>query len=57
MKKNRSPKKSRRFPKPILRLPDLDHAKAAVLESRNGFREARRELVVRVASDERLGDR
>jgi len=33
MKKNRSSKKSRRAPKPILRLPYLDHAKAAVLNS------------------------
>ena len=33
MKKNDPPKKKRRVPKTILRLPDLDHAKAAVLNS------------------------
>lgn len=31
MKKNHSPNKKRRVPKAILCLPDLDHAKAAVL--------------------------
>jgi hypothetical protein len=33
MKKNHSLKKKRRVPKAILRSPDLDHAKAAVLNS------------------------
>jgi hypothetical protein len=34
MKKNRSSKSARRALKTILRLPDLDHVKAAVLDSR-----------------------
>jgi hypothetical protein len=33
MNKNRFSKRARRAPKTILRLPDLDHAKAAVLNS------------------------
>ena len=33
MKKNHSPQRKRRAPKAILRLPSLDHAKAAVLKS------------------------
>jgi len=38
MKKNRSPRKKRTAPKAILRLPDLDHAKAAVLKCANNTR-------------------
>jgi site-specific recombinase XerD len=60
MKKNRSPKKSRRFPKPILRLPDLDHAKAAVLNSltcpdaQRGYRHAIDEFIGWYCSEPRL---
>jgi hypothetical protein len=46
MKKKRSSKRARKAPKTILRLPDLHHAKAAVLSSlacpdaQRGFRHA-----------------
>ena len=36
MKKNRSSKRARKAPKTILRMPDLDHAKAAVLNRGSG---------------------
>jgi hypothetical protein len=51
MKTNRSSKRARRAPKTILRLPDLDHAKAAVLNSltcpdaQRGYRHAIDEFV------------
>src|SRR5690349_18983843 len=51
MKKNRSSKRVRRAPKTVLRLPDLDHAKAAVLSSlscpdaQRGYRHAIDEFV------------
>jgi hypothetical protein len=51
MKKNSSSKSARRAPKTILRLPDLDHAKAAVLNSltcpdaQRGYRHAIDEFV------------
>ena len=51
MKKNRSSKRSRRAPKAILRLPYLDHAETAVLNSltcpdaQRGYRHAIDEFV------------
>jgi len=60
MKKNRSAKRSRRAPKAILRLPDLDHAKAAVLnsltcpEAQRGHRHAIAEFVDWYGSGPRL---
>lgn len=51
MKKNRSSKRARSAPKTILRLPDLDHAKAAALNSltcpdaQRGYRHAIAEFV------------
>ena len=60
MKKNRSSKKLRRSPKAILRLPDLDHAKAAVLnsltcpEGQRGYRHAIDEFVNWYCSEPRL---
>ncbi|HEV2418885.1 MAG TPA: hypothetical protein VGX94_13890 [Terriglobia bacterium] len=51
MKKNRSSKRVCRAPKTVLRLPDLDHAKAAVLNSltcpdaQRGYRHAIDEFV------------
>ena len=60
MKKNRSSKRARRAPKTILRLPDLDHAKAAVLNSltcpdaQRGYRHAIDEFVDWYCSEPRL---
>ena len=60
MKKNRSTKKKRRVPKTILRLPDLDHAKAAVLNSltcpdaQRGYRHAIDEFIDWYCSEPRL---
>ena len=60
MRKNRSSKRSRRAPKAILRLPDLDHAKAAVLnsltcpEAQRGYRHAIDEFVDWYCSEPRL---
>ncbi len=60
IKKNHSSKKSRRAPKAILRLPDLDHAKTAVLNSLNcteaqrGYRHAIDEFVDWYCSEPRL---
>ena len=60
MKKNRSVKRSRRSPRAILRLPDLDHAKAAVLNSltcpdaQRGYRHAIDESVDWYCSEPRL---
>ena len=60
MKKTRSSKKSRRAPKAILRLPDLDHAKTAVLnsltcpEAQRGYRHAIDEFVDWYCSEPRL---
>ena len=51
MKKNRSPMKRRTAPKAIRRLPDLDHAKVAVLNSltcpdaQRGYRHAMDEFI------------
>ncbi|HEV2499019.1 MAG TPA: hypothetical protein VGY31_05515 [Terriglobia bacterium] len=60
MKKNRSSKRVRRAPKTVLRLPDLDHAKAAVLNSltcpdaQRGYRHAIDEFVEWYCSEPRL---
>ena len=60
MKKNHSLKKKRRAPKAILRLPDLDHAKAAVLNSltcpdaQRGYRHAIDEFIDWYCSEPRL---
>ena len=60
MKKNLSSKRSRRAPKAVLRLPDLDHAKTAVLNSLNcpeaqrGYRYAIDEFVDWYCSEPRL---
>jgi hypothetical protein len=60
MKKNRSSKSARRAPKTILRLPDLDHPKAAVLNSltcpdaQRGYRHAIDEFVDWYCSEPRL---
>jgi hypothetical protein len=60
MKKNRSSKRARKAPKTILRLPDLDHAKAAVLNSltcpdaQRGYRHAIDEFVDWYCSEPRL---
>jgi hypothetical protein len=60
MKKNCSSKRSSRAPKAILRLPDLDHAKAAVLnsltcpEAQRGYRHAIDEFVDWYCSEPRL---
>ena len=60
MKKNLSSKRSRRAPKAVLRLPDLDHAKTAVLNSLNcpeaqrGYRYAIDEFVDWYCSQPRL---
>jgi integrase len=60
MKKNRSSKRPRGVPKAILRLPDLDHAKAAVLnsltcpEAQRGYRHAIDEFVDWYCSEPRL---
>lgn len=60
MKKNRSSKRSRRARKAILRLPDLDHAKAAVLSSltcpdaQRGYEHAIDEFVEWYCSEPRL---
>ena len=58
--KNRFSKRSHRAPKAILRLPDLDHAKAVVLnsltcpEAQRGYRHAIDEFVDRYCSEPRL---
>src|SRR5437899_11809936 len=58
--RNHSPKKKRRVPKAILRLPDLDHAKAAVLNSltcpdaQRGYRHAIDEFIDWYCSEPRL---
>ena len=60
MTKNRSPRKKRPAPKAILRLPDLDHAKAAVLNSltcpdaQRGYRHAIDEFIDWYCSELRL---
>ncbi len=60
MKKNRSPRKKRTAPKAILRLPDLDHAKAAVLNSltcpdaQRGYQHAINEFIDWYCSEPRL---
>src|SRR3974390_2208784 len=60
MKKELSSKRARRAPKAILRLPDLDHAKAAVLNSltcpdaQRGYRHAIDEFVDWYCSEPRL---
>lgn len=60
MMKNRSSKRARSAPKTILRLPDLDHAKAAVLNSltcpdaQRGYRHAIDEFVDWYCSEPRL---
>ena len=60
MKKNHSLKKKRRVSKAILRLPDLDHAKAAVLNSltcpdaQRGYRHAIDEFIDWYCSEPRL---
>ena len=60
MKKNRSTKRKSRVPKTILRLPDLDHAKAAVLNSltcpdaQRGYRHAIDEFIDWYCSEPRL---
>jgi site-specific recombinase XerD len=60
MKKNDPPKKKHRVPKTILRLPDLDHAKATVLNSltcpdaQRGYRHAIDEFVDWYCSEPRL---
>ncbi len=60
MKKNRSSKLARKAPKTILRLPDLDHAKACVLNSltcpdaQRGYRHAIDEFVDWYCSEPRL---
>ena len=60
MTKNRSPRKKRTAPKAILRLPDLDHAKAAVLTSltcpdaQRGYRHAIDEFIDWYCSEPRL---
>jgi len=60
MKKTHSSKRSRRAPKAILRLPDLDHAKTAVLnsltcpEAQRGYRHAIDEFVDWYCSEPRL---
>ena len=60
MDKNRSPKKKRSVTKTILRLPDLDHAKAAVLNSltcpdaQRGYQHAINEFIDWYCSEPRL---
>jgi hypothetical protein len=60
MKKNDPPKKKRRVPKTVLRLPDLDHAKAAVLNSltcpdaQRSYRHAINEFINWYCSEPRL---
>ena len=60
MKENRSPRKKRAAPKAILRFPDLDHAKAAVLNSltwpdaQRGYRHAIEEFIDWYCSEPRL---
>jgi hypothetical protein len=60
MKKNRSSKRVRGSPKAVLRLPDLDHAKAVVLNSltcpdaQRGYRHAIDEFVDWYCSEPRL---
>ncbi len=60
MKKDRSPKKKQTAPKAILRLHDLDHAKAAVLNSlacpdaQRGYRHAIDEFIDWYCSEPRL---
>jgi len=60
MKKNRSPKKKRRTPKPFQRLPDLDQAKATVLnalaslDAQRGYRHAIEEFIDWYCSELRL---
>ena len=60
MAKKRSPKKRRREPKTVLRLPDLDQAKAAVLNSlssqdaQRGYRHAMDEFIEWYCSEPRL---
>lgn len=60
MKKNLFSKRSRRAPKAVLRLPDLDHTKSAVLNSPNcpeaqcGYRHAIDEFVDWYCSEPRL---
>lgn len=60
MKKNDPPKKKRRVPKTILRLHDLDHAKAAVLNSltcpdaQRGYQHAIDEFIDWYCSEPRL---
>ena len=60
MKKTHSSKRSRRAPKAILRLPALDHAKTAVLnsltcpEAQRGYRHAIDEFVDWYCSEPRL---
>ena len=60
MKKNRSPMKRRTAPKAIRRLPDLDHAKVAVLNSltcpdaQRGYRHAMDEFIDWYCSEPRL---
>jgi hypothetical protein len=60
MKKNRLLRKKRKAPKTILRLPDLDHAKAAVLNSltcsdaQRGYRHAIDEFIDWYCSEPRL---
>ena len=60
MKKNRSSKRSRSAPKAILGLPDLDHARTAVLnsltcpEAQRGYRHAIDEFVDWYCSEPRV---
>ena len=60
MERNRSAKKNRAMPKAALVLPDLDHAKAAVLNSltcrdaRRGYRHAIDEFIDWYCSEPRL---
>jgi site-specific recombinase XerD len=60
MRKRRSPKKRRTAPKAVLRLPDLDQAKSAVLNSltsadaQRGYRDAIDEFVEWYCSESRL---
>jgi hypothetical protein len=60
MKKNHPTMKKRRVPKTILRLPDLDHAKEAVLNSltcpdaQRGYRHAIEEFINWYYSEPRL---
>jgi hypothetical protein len=60
MAKERSPKKRRRAPKTVLRLPDLDQAKSAVLntlssrDAQRGYRHAMDEFIEWYCSEPRL---